>query len=275
MKPLTKKTLAVGSGKGGVGKTTTAVNIALLCASRGMRTALVDTDPFSNVAVALDIDRRRIEPFAETFADVGSGFEKNRLRAFAGLDIVFPAAKLEGPETAQRISERYAEFEGAIRSEYDLVVLDLPAGNTIQAGNDILGMAGGLLMVTNAEPTSHVASGAYLRDVLKNHPELAVYLWHNKYRARFTENFDPADVVGNYNRNVAEEHRIPDGKAVRDLAFIPEDRAMDLLQSSASVATHARMAVLDVLEALQGEYRRTILGAWKMSEPRRVATRTR
>ena len=48
------KILAVASGKGGVGKTLTSVNLALSAARDGLRVALVDADPLSNVLALLD-----------------------------------------------------------------------------------------------------------------------------------------------------------------------------------------------------------------------------
>ena len=55
LRSVVRKSLAVGSGKGGVGKTITACNLSLHFARKGMRVGLVDLDPLSDVASLLDL----------------------------------------------------------------------------------------------------------------------------------------------------------------------------------------------------------------------------
>jgi ATP-binding protein involved in chromosome partitioning len=58
--PGVKNLIAVGSGKGGVGKTTVAVNLAVGLAALGHKTGLMDADVYGpNVPLMMGINRRR------------------------------------------------------------------------------------------------------------------------------------------------------------------------------------------------------------------------
>jgi MinD-like ATPase involved in chromosome partitioning or flagellar assembly len=228
---LRRRSLAVGSGKGGVGKSTTALNVALLLARQGIRTGLVDLDPLSNVAVILDIPEDRLKPVLSDPEERGS-FDRFVMHYSDGLDVVFPLAggREEGSQRKLRLFRRFAT---ELTERYDALILDLPAGISADENLGFLPYVGALLLVTNAEPTSHVSAGGYLRSVFEIRSGMPVLMWHNRYRPAGDSGFDPRAVVANYNRYVDDELKVTpeEEKQIRNVAFVPPDPALNLLQT--------------------------------------------
>src|SRR5512136_2662929 len=123
---LAARSVAIASGKGGVGKTITAVNLALYYCQRGLRVALVDLDPLSDVASLLDLTESESALNAARL-DEASPLSAFTLHIFRDLDLLFPAPKLGKGESLRLLEMIFRRFAGELVRDYDLVIFDLPA----------------------------------------------------------------------------------------------------------------------------------------------------
>ena len=76
----------IANQKGGVGKTTTAINLSYGLVERGIRTVLIDLDPQGNASTGLGIDRaaRTTTSFDVLLGEARLGEARRRLGAHAG-----------------------------------------------------------------------------------------------------------------------------------------------------------------------------------------------
>lgn len=132
------KTIAFYSLKGGVGKTTAAINIAYEAARSGVRTLLWDLDPqgaasFYSRMKPLTLGAKKLmNPGGKTLASI-------RESDYDNLDVL--PAGLANRKVAQvmhdgkRAKDRLQTSIRRIAPDYDLVVLDAPAGIDLEAEN--------------------------------------------------------------------------------------------------------------------------------------------
>ena len=126
------KVLSVVSPKGGVGKTTLALNLAIALASRGWRTLLVDIDPQGSIGLSLAQERHRKAGVAEYVANqaklaqlmITTKLPEFRLLPIGNLNI--SEANDFGNHLAQSDALRRLVEEAS--TGHDLLIFDTPAG---------------------------------------------------------------------------------------------------------------------------------------------------
>jgi chromosome partitioning protein len=125
------RTIACANQKGGVGKTTTVVNLASLLALTGDRILIVDLDPQGNATSGLGIDRSSLE--RSTYDSIVDGIDLRSIvlrNVNDGLDVA-PAAialagadvELAGVAARERRLRRLLE---PLIDEYDVIFIDCP-----------------------------------------------------------------------------------------------------------------------------------------------------
>jgi flagellar biosynthesis protein FlhG len=265
---LKGKSFAVGSGKGGVGKSTTALNLAVYYAKLGIKTALFDLDPLSNIATILDIGEEALSRVQEEIPEGHSLPEDYTLPVFTNLDLLFPRPKLKRGQSAKLLSKIFVSFAEELDSRYDILIYDLPAGIGQEENLSFLPFTANLLLITNSEPTSHVSAGGYIKAALEVAPDIRILFWHNKFTLIQAGGFNPRQVIENYNRYVQEELRLDPRtlKYVKDIAFIPHEASLDLLHSSLSLEGSIRVKLLESCDLLQKKFLSDIPDGLSMDE---------
>ncbi len=125
------KIFCVANQKGGVGKTTTSVNLAAGLAQIGQRVLLVDLDPQGNATMGSGIDKRTLElTVYDVLLESASIAEARRRSEKAGYDVLGANRELAGAEVElvhlERRNERLKATLEAVESDYDFVLIDCP-----------------------------------------------------------------------------------------------------------------------------------------------------
>lgn len=143
------KVLALANQKGGVGKTTTAVNIACDLAERGFRTLLIDLDPQGNATSSVGLDKRALDRTVYDLIVDGADIEEVVVRDVRPrLDLIAANHLLAGAEveltSLTRPQMRLDAALAPVRERYDTIIIDCPPSlglltvNGLAAADDVL-----------------------------------------------------------------------------------------------------------------------------------------
>ncbi|MDP1790160.1 MAG: ParA family protein [Methylibium sp.] len=125
------KIFCIANQKGGVGKTTTTVNLAAGLALIGQRTLVVDLDPQGNATMGSGIDKRALElSVYDVLLESASIAEARRRSEKGGYDVLGSNRELAGAEVElvalERRDQRLKTALAVVDGEYDFVLIDCP-----------------------------------------------------------------------------------------------------------------------------------------------------
>lgn len=144
------RVIAVANQKGGVGKTTTSVNLAASLALSGSKVLLIDLDPQGNATMGCGVDKRELDNSIYEWLIEGTALEQVVQPCTGSFEILPANLDLTAAEMALYQEEDRREFRMRDRlyaegTKYDYIIIDCPPSLSILTINALIAARGVLI----------------------------------------------------------------------------------------------------------------------------------
>lgn len=125
------KIMAIANQKGGVGKTTTTINLSAALAEKGKRVLIIDMDPQGNTSSGLGVDKDELETTVYQLMIGDNTFEECVQKdVFENLDVLASNVNLAGVEIEMMDMDNrnyvLRDIIEKVESQYDFILIDCP-----------------------------------------------------------------------------------------------------------------------------------------------------
>ncbi|HEX9625360.1 MAG TPA: ParA family protein [Acidiferrobacterales bacterium] len=200
------KVLAITNQKGGVGKTTTSINLAASLAKTRRRVLLIDIDPQGNATMGSGIDKNAAHPTTYEILIGSAGVAETRRTVEGGYDVVPANGELSGAEveliTLDRRERRLRAAIEPVRGQYDYVLIDCPPSLNLLTVNALVA-AEAVLIPMQCEYYALEGLSALVNTISRIRETLNPQL---QIEGLLRTMFDPRNTLSNEVSNQLKEH---------------------------------------------------------------------